>query len=320
MISDSRGETIIKADFLVILPILEKDKWSKRMFGNKKHFYISINYTFNEDPNYYLYDKDLFCDEIKKLVDFTRGFKDLTFEIEIDEYSLAFFNKHKILEFDDSNNYIFKYVKYDKVYDKKTLINTNNRLNYILEFINKSNLSNYEKYLCIYNMVKEYGKKKINKKDLSSSKSIFDIVLKNYIDRDGYNNLLLDLLNRVGINSVIIDSNINDNSKLLIYLKDEKYNINGMYLADPYSDYASKKNLLNYHLITYKSNKNNTNNNFYNTIINFDTTDELYDNISDYLQKEINKSSSFKSKLHHFCRNIIMFLCKIDKEFGNKLR
>ena len=117
-------------------------------------------------------------------------------------------------------------------------------------------LSPLEKYIYVYNIVKNYKEYKECKENKAYSRQLYRILFNDFIVCVGFSELLSDLLNKLDINnyilSVMIDSKkvkgryITNHERLYIYLKDEKYKINGYYLSDPTWD-----NYLDYDLYTY---------------------------------------------------------------------
>lgn len=105
-------------------------------------------------------------------------------------------------------------------------------------------LSPLEKFLAAYIMVIKFAKysEEENPNEWNISRSVYDIT--NH-DGDikivcaGYVNLLIELLERMGIKDALYwdvrteDLPFNNHARLLIHLKDEKYDIDGIYMSDP---------------------------------------------------------------------------------------
>lgn len=125
------------------------------------------------------------------------------------------------------------------------LLKMNNLLDLFVQDIKNSNLSNYEKYLAIYNIVK--GFKEYNfyqndeKKDLQiydQSRSIYLILENDYIVCVGYANLLECLLNKVGIDAVSYRYIEGKHKLNYVNITDEKYGIEGIIKCDPTNDHC----------------------------------------------------------------------------------
>lgn len=117
-------------------------------------------------------------------------------------------------------------------------------------------LSPLEKYIYAYNIVKSYKEYKECKDNKMYSRQLYRVLFNDYIVCVGFSRFLSDLLNKLNIKnkelSLMIDGdNVKDkyrinHERLFVYLKDEKYKINGYYLSDPTWD-----NYLDYDLYTY---------------------------------------------------------------------
>lgn len=105
--------------------------------------------------------------------------------------------------------------------------------------------------MATYDIVKVYKpyKKEKNRDSYSKSRSLHNILdeYNSSMVCVGYANLLNALFNELDINSIsmglIADTNNREESghqRLIVYLNDEKYNINGYYLCDPTWDNNSK--------------------------------------------------------------------------------
>ncbi len=127
-------------------------------------------------------------------------------------------------------------------------------------------LSPFEKYLAAYKLVTSFAKYAMEEdpNEWNISRSVYDITNQDgeiKIVCAGYVNLLIELLERMGIKTALYwpvriqnDSLYYDHARLIIYLKDEKYGIDGIYMSDPTWD--SKwdnnlpKNTYNYFLLS----------------------------------------------------------------------
>lgn len=138
------------------------------------------------------------------------------------------------------------------------------------------NLTPLEKFIYAYNITKQYKKYKENNSNKLSARNLYEILDNEYIVCVGFMYLLKDLLHKLNIKSVetspIIDSSyygvkINEvdfkevkivrksgHSRLYVYIKDEKYNIDGLYLSDPTWDNDLEYDYYNHMLFTDRKN------------------------------------------------------------------
>lgn len=109
-------------------------------------------------------------------------------------------------------------------------------------------LSPLEKYVYAYNIVKMFKKYKENNDDKSSARDLYKILDSDDIVCVGFSELLSDLLNKLNINNTTIHADVEvvddtdeldiktekaGHQRVYVYLKDEKYKIEGYYLSDP---------------------------------------------------------------------------------------
>lgn len=118
--------------------------------------------------------------------------------------------------------------------------------NSIVDIIKQNNYSPLEATIFIYDFVRSYHYQE-QKKDESifKSRDISKILLENKIVCTGYANLTRILLQELNISSKIY--RLKDHDLIMIYLKDKKYNINGIYLSDPTAESYKKSDNYLYH-------------------------------------------------------------------------
>ncbi len=115
-------------------------------------------------------------------------------------------------------------------------------------------LSPLEKYLYVYNIVKQYKEYNENEEDKGASRDLYQILQNEYMVCVGFSTMLVDLCTRVGIPACSISTAVDvsyDKSdagkeqleipkpmekgyhaRTQVYIKDPKYKIDGYYLAD----------------------------------------------------------------------------------------
>ena len=114
----------------------------------------------------------------------------------------------------------------------------------IAEYIDRFYLSPLEKYLFAFYLTTIFKKYNYYKsdKDLDQeygdmSRDPYFIIKHNYIVCAGYTNFLLQILNRLNISATFLTSTPKESggyhARVLIYLVDKKYDIDGVYIGDP---------------------------------------------------------------------------------------
>lgn len=146
---------------------------------------------------------------------------------------------------EDYSNLKISFKNSDDIISYKEFYNMYKKLNEIVEFINHYNLSPLEKVLFVYDIVKANEYKMENKdENYGISRNLNKIINNDKIVCVGYANLIDFLLKNLGIKSNIIILGYNDkdvqHERNYIYLKDNKYNIDGMFFLD--ATWDSKKN------------------------------------------------------------------------------
>lgn len=118
-------------------------------------------------------------------------------------------------------------------------------INAVVEEINSYDLSSLEKIMFVYDRVK-YRLYEDDLDDINSSRDLDKVLNGDKIVCAGYSNLFTAVLTSLGINSIpVIDLNIK-HQRSLAYIKDAKYNIDGVYAFDPTWDKRKSKDDINY--------------------------------------------------------------------------
>lgn len=175
--------------------------------------------------------------------------------IEINNRELL--NQSKILNINNINLIIVNDL-YD--YSKEEYLKEEEQLDKLIKPIKEANLSPYEKYLAVYNIVKQFKPYKEHNDDPNQSRYLRYILNNEYMVCVGYSTLLKTLLDKVGIPcmkySVSVDTsyddgftqeeipvNIEGHARNIIKLDDPKYNIHGIYIVDATWDNDMEKDL-----------------------------------------------------------------------------
>ena len=211
------------------------------------------------------------------------------------------------------------------------------------------NLSPFEKYLFIYDMVNKFKKYKENNDDKNSARDLYKILDNEYIVCVGYSNLLHDLLSKVGIScatyGVSIDTGLDyvpldatmlpdfiasenkiqevlttraGHSRLFVNLVDEKYGLNGYYIADPTWDNDMNEHAFNYSLMTHDEYDTMDRYNY----MNLYGIDELFfvHSLEEFYYKlnvMLNKNS--KRDVLDYIRMFFDYFKEVDLDFYNEL-
>lgn len=191
-------------------------------------------------------------------------------EIEVTSYDyleafikslIAFYPKIRIVLDINSKNFredkLSSLISYNNIFVKEEsnqislekAIKKEKALNKMLEPVMKikDRLSPFELYIMIFQITKEFKEYKdypYDNEDPAKSRVVSEILFNEYIVCAGYVNLLRELCDRVGIetrymivSSIIYDKDKKENyvgyhARALVKIKDEKYDIDGIYVSD----------------------------------------------------------------------------------------
>lgn len=194
------------------------------------------------------------------------------------------------------------------------IVKMNKLLDLLVSDIKISNLSPYEKYIAIYNIVKSFKKYRIFEdsgfKDFvynDESRSVYLILNNLYMVCDGYSKLLETLLERVGINNISLESIELNHALNYVNLEDDKYGINGFYICDVTNDneidIAMDKGYENMHILTkdakFKRDKE-------------ENIDYIFDMEKEEIYTYINNPINWNKVLEVFS--------KLDNDFYNRIK
>ena len=149
----------------------------------------------------------------------------------------------------------------EKLLSLDQIIKDDEFLDYCVQNIKNSDMSPFEKYLAIYDIVKNFKqyKKRPDDRALQESRNLYMILNNNYMVCAGYARLLETLLKRIGIDATfLISSTYRDDFQhaiVALKIKDEKYNLDGVYLSDPTDDnpqFTSIREVNHYHGILFR--------------------------------------------------------------------
>ncbi len=177
------------------------------------------------------------------------------------------------IKFENINLYFNSYNSY---YTIDELSAEEEVLNKMVEEINTTNLTTYEKYIAVYNIVAGYKKYKASDR-MFEAHDLKSALNSEFIVCNGFSMLLIALLEKVGIKareysvtykgSVDADNRFNyesdqsavhtsfdskNHSRVLVNLEDKLYDVHGMYIADPTFDNDLHEELLNHSTMTFR--------------------------------------------------------------------
>lgn len=196
-------------------------------------------------------------------------------------------------------------------------------------------LSPFERFIYIYNEVKNFKKYKDKPDDIDAPRDLYAILENDYMVCAGYANLLGDLLEKSGIVSVErtvkVDLSFDKNPSLTpgwharryVYLKDSKYNIDGFYISDPTWDNDLENDYYNHMLLTgieedYTGRYNYIAeyNGIFMDLLNVKSIDEFYQKLKYYVNR-LDNSNKFwiECKWTEAMIDFIRTLRKLDPEF-----
>lgn len=154
------------------------------------------------------------------------------------EYEMNQLNQILDINYLNPNTWKISYIRTDGAKEMYSITECRKIIEYFDTFIteiNNKDLSPLEKICLIYDKVKllDYKDKK---------NSLLEIIEHEYTNSYGYNLLFQELLNRISIKSYIEKVKSSDENRFIsiIEINDNKYDINGVYLFDPYSDSLPK--------------------------------------------------------------------------------
>ncbi len=221
-------------------------------------------------------------------------------------------------------------------------------LDNLIKDIKNSNLSPFEKYIEVYNIVKKYKEYKENPEDLKQSRYLKYILDNDYMVCVGYAKLLEVLLEKIGIESceystTIFEAETENNmnkdvdlkgghARLLVNIKDDKYNIDGYYIADPTWDNNHLEGDTYTHMLLTHDSMQKAKEMFSLTgkdlIFDVHNMNEFVDKINTFLKMEMRSSwnfhkEDFKKNLNYSYHIVYLEIMdtfeRLDKEQYKKL-
>lgn len=237
-----------------------------------------------------------------------------TYNIKINVENRELLKQSNLLNYTNNINLTIENDFYD--YKKEEFEQEDEQLESLIKTVKDANLSPYEKYLAVYNIVKQFKPYKENQEDKEQSRNIRYILNNEYMVCVGYSKLLKILLDKVGIPSykfsIGVDisydegytkedkpTDISSHARNIIKIDDEKYNIHGIFVADPTWDNDIEYDLYNNSSITFDRKKE-----AYrlesltkeDLLLDFHNIDEFIKKLNFHLNRSIKKSFKTKEK------------------------
>ena len=137
-----------------------------------------------------------------------------------------------------NDRYELEFLSCDTVINKQQILNANSKIDEVVEYLKTSNLSPYEKVIYVHKLLSEKAFYE-NKDNNTLSRNIYTILNSRNIVSVGYSMLMNTILNELNDENIKCSSeliNMNNGTFNLInciYLKDDKYEIEGYYKIDP---------------------------------------------------------------------------------------
>ncbi len=241
-------------------------------------------------------------------------------------HNKSIFDKYYWDKFKIYNNIEFKYEQ--ETFSKNSYDEINNQLDSMLEKIKQTNLSPYEKYISVYNIAKKFKKYKESPIASFESRKLSSILNNDYCVCVGFSNLLLELLRKVNIEALHYgttlyeinnknENNILGHARIMVHIKDEKYNLDGIYMADPTFDNDLENDKYTHAHFTMEESKKSylyTGINMYDYLFDCTTFDEFNTKINHFLKLEIKNKKTLAKAFETVTKFMMETLLSIDIE------
>lgn len=318
-----------------------KDDLSEEELNNFIH--INENATIKITTNQNKQDELAFFNRLIRIFKILNKHQ-RTYNVLIEVNNRELLKQSELLNYTKNINLTINNDLYD--YSTQEYLAEEAQLDKLIDHIKNSSLSPYEKYLAVYNIVKQFKPYQENKEDKEKARDIRYILNNEYIVCVGYSKLLKILLNKIGIPcqtvmSVGIDTSydegftmeekpteIEKHARNIIKINDPKYGINGIFIADATWDNDMKKDLYANASMTFDRKKEA----FrleqlapHDLLLDFHNQQEFIKKINFYLRRKINASNKqkYSEKLINAYidtyQTIMEFLTNLDYEKYSEL-
>ena len=268
--------------------------------------HINDNCIIEFNKKYDDYDELNYLNNLKKIISIISK-HDKTYNIKININNRELLKQSNILNYKNINltisNDLYQYTKEEYLKEEE-------QLDTLIKPIKESNLSPYEKYIAVYNIVKNFKPYKENNENKESARYLRYILNNEYMVCVGYSKLLTTLLDKVGIPAMSISvgvdtsydqgfikedkpTNIEGHQRNIIKIDDDKYNIHGIFVADSTWDNNLEADLYNNSAITFNQKKEAKRLEKLTTddlLLDFNSLDDFKQKINFYLRRKIKDS------------------------------
>lgn len=185
--------------------------------------------------------------EVASYIDILKGTKEkITIEctdLSLSEYFqiLEKYSKEEL----ESMNIDINYQKANSPIHISKLYTVSQTIKNIANEVNRYNLSELEKIMYVYDLVKSRIFTR-DESDLKNSRDLDKVLLGDSIVCVGYSNLFNAILISLGIKAMPLTYTFAKHQRSIVYVKDSKYNIDGIYTFDPVGDRRRDKKDNNY--------------------------------------------------------------------------
>ena len=269
--------------------------------------YLKDNMAITIKANYITKNGELtYYNNIKKIIEKLKKYRK-TYSLNITVNNRETFRQSSLLD-SIPNNIQLTISNSDNQYTLEEYMDQEIKLENLVKPIRDANLSPLEKYLAVYDIVKNFKPYKENKEDKRQSRDLRYILKDDneYIVCVGFARLLSELLNRVEIPCKFIHVDVDDSyeegseneikninhvghARNLIRIDDDKYNIHGIYLSDTTFDSKRTQNTFLHSLLTFdrlKEAKKLEKLNDLDLLMDFHNLDDFKKKLEYYLKKE----------------------------------
>ena len=230
-----------------ILDLYTNQSFSFYQSLSSKEIELLVKYMQPNKKMFFMYDD---YSNIISVIEALQG-RDITFTFSFSHELVPYYNQLENL-----------FRKNEKIESHSSVnlaqqIKTHSLLDLMVRDIRESSLSVYEKYLAVINIVTHFKPYQENNSRKMEARLTERILFNEYIVCLGYVNLMRDLLELIGVCSYPIEVILEDekdneyHARIIVRLDDEKYNIHGLFVADPTWDEAINHFYFNHASMTF---------------------------------------------------------------------
>ncbi len=236
--------------------LYEKYMNERYSFGDKE-FAKEIQMTFNEKNILSNFDYIMFDnlnENSKKFYNNNKIIHEINPLVTTGEYDMSL--SKNVVNFFFNDDIYFNCFGNQKYISLSTYEYITFYINYLSDLVNKYNFSELEKVLFLYDIVRDRKYiSSLKEGNVSESRDLANIIFEKEIVCAGFINLFSVLLNKVNISNsafklICSKNSFSKHARTIAYIKDDKYNVEGIYYFDPTFD--CKKDDTNNHYNYYR--------------------------------------------------------------------